>query len=266
MIMSLTIEPTPQNIELEVIDNHILVAKISRLAVRNAMNEATWNELAGAVELAAKNDSIHVMIITGGEKYFAAGADINDMHKRTPMHVLAGGGQELMTRIEQMPKPVIAAVGGFALGGGCELAMACDIRIASERAKFGQPEVNLGLIPGAGGTQRLSRLVGYGKAKELIFTGTAIDAHEAERIGLVNKVVPDGEVIASAVEMAKVIMGKGPVAVQLAKLAVNASTDVDRHTGMLIEKLTQAFLFTTEDRIEGTNAFIEKRPPEFKRR
>ena len=258
--------PKVENLQLEIVEEHILIAKIHREEARNAMDEQTWDELAGVIDFTAKNDEVYVLIITGGEKLFAAGADIRSMNNRTAMQVLAGGGQELLMRIEQMPKPVIAAVGGFALGGGCELAMACDIRVAGERAKFGQPEVNLGLIPGAGGTQRLSRLVGYGKAKELIFTGAIIDAREAMRIGLVNQVVPEGEVVLTAVEMAKMIIKKGPLAVQLAKLAVNISTDTDRNTGMLVEKLTQAFLFSTEDRVEGTNAFIEKRSPDFKRR
>jgi len=258
--------PILENWKLELVEGHILVAKIDREEFRNAMNELAWDELSKILDIANMEDEIYLLVITGGEKFFAAGADISSMRNRTSLQVLAGGGQELLMRIEQMPKPVIAAISGYALGGGCELAMACDIRISSEKAKFGQPEVNLGLIPGAGGTQRLSRLVGYGKAKELIFTGAVIDAGEAMRLGLVNKVVPEGGVVAAALDMAKAILGKGPLAVQLAKLAVNISTDTDRHTGMLVEKLTQAFLFSTEDRSEGTEAFIEKRSPEFKRR
>jgi len=257
--------PDCANWKLELVEQHILVAKIHREEVRNAMDEQTWDELSEIVDFTAREDWVYLLIITGGEKYFAAGADINAMRNRTSMQVLNGGGQELLMRIEQMPKPVIAAIGGFALGGGCELAMACDIRIASERAKFGQPEVNLGLIPGAGGTQRLSRLVGYGKAKELIFTGAIIDAQTALDIGLINQVAPEEEVLTAALEMAQTIIGKGPVAVQLAKLAVNAATDTDRHTGLLIEKLTQALLFSTEDRVEGMDAFLEKRLPTFKR-
>jgi len=250
------------NLQLE-IEEHILIVTISREEAKNALDEKTWRELGEVVEY-AKNKEIHAVIITGGEKLFAAGADIKWLNRRPAMDVLGHGGQDVLFDLERLDKPVIAAIGGFALGGGCELAMACDIRIASEKAKLGQPEVNLGVLPGGGGTQRLSRLVGYGRAKELIFTGAVIDAQEAYRIGLVNKVVPAGEVLAAAKEMAKTIMSKGPVAIQLSKLAINLSTGTDLPTGLAIEKLAQTVLFSTEDRIEGTTAFIEKRKPEFK--
>jgi len=257
--------PSFDNWVLTLHEDHILVATIQREDVRNSMNEHAWNELSMIVDFAQEEAEVYVVIFTGGEKYFAAGADMKAMRDRTALQVLSGGGQETFMRIEQMAKPVIAAVGGVALGGGCELALACDIRIASDRAKFGQPEVNIGLIPGAGGTQRLSRLVGYGKAKELIFTGAVINAREALRIGLANKVVPEGESLNSALEMAEAIIEKGPLAVALSKLAINTGTDTDRHTGLLIEKLTQAFLFTTADSLEGINAFLEKREPNFNR-
>jgi enoyl-CoA hydratase len=254
-----------ENLLLEEI-NHILIIKLNREEVRNALDEKTWFELGNAVDYIKKNDDIHAVIITGGEKVFAAGADIKWLNKRPAQEVLGYGGQDILWNLERLDKPVIAAVGGYALGGGCELAMACDIRIASEKAKFGQPEVGLGLIPGAGGTQRLSRLVGLGKAKELIFTGNIISAEEAKSIGLVNQTVQVGETLNSAIEMAEKIMKKGPVAIRLAKLSVNASLSTDSYTGMSIEKLAQTVLFSTEDRIEGTSAFLEKRSAEFKGR
>ncbi|MDR0390061.1 MAG: enoyl-CoA hydratase/isomerase family protein [Spirochaetaceae bacterium] len=257
--------PDTKNWKLE-LSEKILVATNNRPDVRNAMDETTWDELACFVEYADKSGDVYALIITGGETLFASGADIKSMNKRSALAVLENSGQETLCRIEQLTKPVIAAVGGYALGGACELAMACDIRIASDKAKFGQPEVNLGLIPGAGGTQRLCRLVGYGRAKELIFTGGIIDAQEAFRIGLVNKLVPSGGVVNAAFEMARTILAKGPLAIQLAKLAINAGMDTDIRTGLMVEKLSQAVLFSTEDRLEGTRAFIEKRPAEFKRK
>lgn len=255
--------PVLQNLRLE-LNEHILTVTISREEARNALDEKTWLELGEMVCYARTDKEVHAVIITGGEKLFAAGADIKWLNRRPAMDVLEYGGQDVLFDLERLNKPVIAAVGGYALGGGCELAMACDIRIAGEKAKFGQPEVNLGVLPGAGGTQRLSRLVGYGRAKELIFTGEIIDATEAYRIGLVNKIVPAGEVVAAAFKMAKVILAKGPVAVRLAKLSVNLGVGTDITTGLAIEKLSQAVLFSTDDRVEGTSAFIEKRPANFK--
>ncbi len=182
------------------------------------------------------------------------------------MDGLAAPPQRALSKIEDIEKPVIAAINGFALGGGCELSMACDIRIASDRAKLGQPEVNLGIMPGAGGTQRLINLVGLGKAKELIFTGDIIDAHEAERIGLVNKVVPADQVMEAAREMARKIISKGPLAVRLAKLTMNAGVQGGQAAAMLVERFAQTALMTTGDKIEGTSAFLEKRKPQFKGR
>ena len=171
---------------------------------------------------------------------------------------------DILYEITMHKKPVIAAVDGYALGGGCELAMACDIRIATKKSKFGQPEVNLGIIPGGGGTQRLQRLVGIGKAKELIFTGDIISAEEAERIGLIEKVVEDGAVLEAAIEMAKKIKAKGPVAVTLAKQAINVGANTDLYSGLCFERYSQAIAFSTADKAEGTLAFIEKRPAQFK--
>lgn len=242
----------------------ITTLTINRPEVRNAMNQETWLELATAVRHAEQDSQTKVIVITGaGDQAFVAGADIKWLSQRPALDVLEYGGQDVLWEVENCTKPVIAAVNGYALGGGCELAMACDIRIAAENAQFGQPEANLGILPGAGGTQRLARLVGLGKAKELIFTGEIIDAFEAEKIGLVNKVVPLAELMDTVKAMAKKIMKKGPVAIRLAKTAINLSASTDLATGLLYEKTAQALLFTTDDRIEGTNAFLEKRKPEF---
>lgn len=252
-----------QNILLD-IKGAIGIITINRPEVRNALDPQTVGEIRQALDELAVNPDIGVVIFTGaGDKSFAAGADISKLRDRTMLEALQPGMQELYTQLEAFVKPVIAAVNGYALGGGCELAMACDIRIASENAKFGLPELNLGIIPGAGGTQRLARLVGKGKAKELIFTGEIISAQEAERIGLVNKVVPPEQLLPAAEEMAEKMLKKGPVALRLAKLAVNIGTETDQNTGLVVEKLAQALLMTTEDKVEGTTAFLEKRPPRF---
>jgi enoyl-CoA hydratase len=180
--------------------------------------------------------------------------------------MLQGTSSIALKDLEDLYKPVICAVNGYALGGGCELAMACDLRIATKRSKFGQPEVNLSIIPGAGGTQRLTRLVGIGRAKELIFTGRIIGAEEAHLIGLVNEVTEDDResLMAAAEKMAKKIMAKGPVAITMGKIAINMGSETDINTGLMIERLAQTVAFSTEDRKEGTAAFLEKRSPNFK--
>lgn len=244
--------------------NGVSTIIINRPDIRNALNKETWFELDSAINQIDKDDQTRVVIITGaGDNVFAAGADIKWLNARETLDVLNYSGQEILLKLENMSKPVIAAVNGIALGGGCELAMACDIRVASESSKFGQPEVNLGIIPGAGGTQRLSRLVGYGKAKELILTGDIITAQEACSIGLVNKVVKHDDLMKEVMEIAYKMMSKGPVAVRLAKAAVNIGVSTDIHTGMAFEKLAQAIAFSTQDRKEGTGAFLEKRKPNF---
>ncbi len=241
------------------------VITLNRPEVRNALDPQTWAEIREAVREFKFDDGVKVVIITGaGGKAFASGADIRSLRERKTLDVLKSEANDTLNEIEYLNKPVIAAIDGFALGGGCELAMACDIRIATNRSKFGQPEVNLGIIPGAGGTQRLQRLVGLGKAKELIFTGDIIDAHEAERIGLINKVVEPEQLMAAAKEMADKIMAKGPVAVTAAKAAINVGASTDLFTGLLFERYAQTVAFGTGDRIEGTSAFLEKRKPEFK--
>ncbi|WP_366924269.1 enoyl-CoA hydratase-related protein [Metallumcola ferriviriculae] len=247
-------------------DGHIAVVTLNRPEVRNALDPQTWVEIRGAIRQCRLDQDVRVVIITGaGGKAFASGADIKSLRERESLAVLTSEAQESLNDVENLEKPVIAAIDGFALGGGCELAMACDIRIATSRSKLGQPEVNLGIIPGAGGTQRLQRIVGIGKAKELIFTGDILSAAESKQIGLVNQVVAEPEeLLPTAKEMAKKILGKGPMAVSLAKMAINVGANTDMNSGLLFEKFAQVIAFSTEDRIEGTTAFLEKRKPDFK--
>jgi enoyl-CoA hydratase len=205
-----------------------------------------------------------VLIITGaGESSFVSGADINDIRQRTRADGLAAISSSLCTRVERFPRPTIAAINGYALGGGCELALACDIRVAADSAKFGQPEAGLGIIPAAGATQRLPRVVGLGWAKHLILTGEIIDARQALEIGLVTAVMPASQLQVRARELAKRILRQGPLASRLAKLALNASARVDLDSGLLIETLAQAICYDSEDKREGTTAFLEKRKPKF---
>lgn len=254
-----------QNLLLEK-DGHIALITLNRPEVRNALDPQTWSEIRGAVRECRFDKEVRVVIITGaGGKAFASGADIKSLRDRHALEVLKGEAQDTLNDVENLEKPVIAAIDGFCLGGGCELAMACDIRIATVQSKFGQPEVNLGIIPGAGGTQRLQRIVGPGKAKELIFTGEIISAREAGEIGLVNRVVDTREdLMACAREMAQKIIAKGPVAVSLAKMSINLGLNTDINSGLLFEKYAQTIAFSTEDRVEGTTAFLEKRKPAFK--
>lgn len=243
------------------------VIAVNRPAVRNAMNRRVMDELRGAIDGFREDDGVGAVVFTGaGEKAFVAGADIGELRERTTFDALAATMQRLYDEIEGFEKPTIAAVNGYALGGGCELAMACDIRLASENARFGLPELSLSIIPGAGGTQRLARLVGKGRAVEIILTGRTVDAEEAQTIGLVSKVVPQAELMDVVRETAGQILSKGPLAVRLAKLTVQAGFETDQRTGLVIERLAQAALFASEDKREGTSAFMEKRRPEFKGR
>ena len=247
----------------------ILYITLNRPEVRNALNPEMWRDIGAAVKLAKEDESVRVVILTGaGDKALASGADIRELHDRHYLVQLAGTATGAMKELENLPKPVICAVNGYALGGGCELAMACDIRIATGRSKFGQPELGLGLIPGAGGTQRLARLVGIGRAKELIYTGRIIDAKEALQIGLVNMVTEDSReaLMEAAGAMAGKMLKKGPVALMMAKIAINTGVETDINTGLTLELLAQTIAFSTEDRKEGTAAFLEKRDPEFRGR
>lgn len=242
----------------------LAVITVNRPEFRNAINGETLEEIAEALKRARKS-SCGVVVFTGaGDKAFVAGADIRALQTRTPKEVLDPWMQGLYNEIEYFEKPTIAAVNGYALGGGLELAMACDIRIASDRAKLGLPETGLGIIPGAGGTQRLTRLVGKGRAKYMIFTGAILTAEEAERWGLVEMVVPHEQLWAAVEDVAARILSKGPVAVRMAKMAINIGAETELHTGLAVEKLAQLAAFQTRDKAEGIAAFLEKRPPEFK--
>lgn len=252
------------NIRVEV-DEQIATLTIDRPEVRNALDLATVNECHQALRELAAAAEVGVLVITGaGEQAFVSGADINDIRARTLEDGLAAINSSLFSSIERFPRPTIAAVNGYALGGGCELALACDIRIASETARFGQPELNLGIIPGAGATQRLPRVIGMGRAKHLVLTGEIIDARRALEIGLVTAVTPPAELMARTRELAGRILRQGPLAARLAKLSLNASARVDLDSGLLIETLAQAICYDSEDKREGTTAFLEKRKPEFK--
>jgi enoyl-CoA hydratase len=232
--------------------------------VKNALDLRTVGEIREALQTLAAGEEAGVLIFTGaGETAFVSGADINDIRARGRDEGLAAINSSLFAEIERFPRPTIAAINGYALGGGCELALACDIRIASDTAKFGQPELGLGIIPGAGATQRLPRIVGMGRAKHLILTGDIIDAKQALDWGLVSAVTPAGQLQIRARELAKKILRQGPLAARLAKLALNASARVDLDSGLLIETLAQAVCYSSEDKTEGTTAFLEKRKPKF---
>jgi len=242
-----------------------IVLTINREKAMNALNRETVGELHHFISSHWNDNSFSVLIITGAGKAFVAGADIAELKDLDVQGgiELSARGNWLFKSIQNFPKPVIAAVNGFALGGGCELAMACDIRLASEKAKFGQPEVNLGLIPGYGGTQRLSRLVGRGKAMQLILTGDMIPAAEAYRIGLVNEVYPPEELLNKALEMANLIASKGPLAVRLAKESINRGLDMPLSNALDLEKVNFGVTTGSADGTEGCAAFLEKRKAGF---
>lgn len=246
----------------------IVKLTINRPEVRNALNAATRQEIRNAIDEIEKDGDVRVVIITGaGEKAFVSGADITAFKDATPIVMEESAstlGQQLFSNIENLSVPVIAMINGFCLGGGLELAMCCDIRIASDNAKFGQPEINIGLFPGAGGTQRLPRLIGWGKAKELIYTGKIIDAAEAERISLVDRVVPPEKLEEEVNQLAETIASKSPLIIKLAKKAINRGMYTDLAAGLAYEKANFALCFATEDRKEGVAAFLEKRKPQFK--
>lgn len=245
-------------------ENNIGFITINRPEQRNALNIETLLEIESALDQWRNNQEIRVIIFTGaGEKSFAAGADIRQLNERTMIEALQPNMTATYRKIEDYEKPTIAAINGFALGGGLELALACDIRIASLIAKVGLPEVGLGIIPGAGGTQRLTRIIGKGKAMDLILTGDIITANEAERFGLVSKVVPQEELMETAKAYAQKIGSKGPLALRLAKAVVNRGADLEMETALYLEKLAQTILVSSGDKQEGTQAFLEKRQPQF---
>jgi enoyl-CoA hydratase len=255
-----------ENVRTEQKDG-VLTITIDRPKVLNALNAQTITELGRAFDEARDDESIRCVILTGGgEKAFVAGADINELSQMTPLtgKAVAERGQRILSKIERLPKPVIAAINGFALGGGCEIALACHIRIASEKAQLGLPEVSLGIIPGYGGTQRMARLLGKGKALELILTGDRVGAVEAERIGLVNKVVPADQLMSTAEEMARKIASRGPLAVRAAIEAVMNGSEMPFEEGQFLEATLFGLLTATEDMKEGMGAFLEKRTADFK--
>jgi len=247
----------------------IAYVTLNRPKVLNALNKTALADLRAAFEDARDDSSLHGVILTGaGDKSFIAGADINEVATDTPVQAeeKTRRGQDLMDLIENLGKPVVAAINGFALGGGCEAALACTIRLAAETAKFGLPEVKLGIIPGYGGTQRLPRLVGKGVALQLILSGAMIDAQEAYRIGLVNEVVPNAELIGRAEAILNQISANAPLSVRYALKAVNKGMETSLAEGLVLESTFVAICTSTEDKKEGTSAFLQKRPPQFKGR
>ena len=254
-----------QNITVSTEDG-IAVVTLNRPDVLNALNQATMDELVSALEEFEREGSVRCIVLTGAGRAFAAGADIKEMAGASAPEMLAGYRFQQWERIRKVTTPLIAAVNGIALGGGCELAMLCDMIVAAESAQFGQPEINLGIMPGAGGTQRLTRAIGKSRAMEMVLTGRPISARQAEACGLVSRVVPAEVVLDEAKRLAKEIAAKGAVAVRLAKEAVLKAFDTHLEGGLDYERKCFYLLFATEDRSEGIAAFLEKRRPAFKGR
>ena len=247
----------------------IAYVTLNRPKVLNALNRRTWEDLQTAFEDAREDSAIRGVILTGaGDKAFIAGADIGELLRVTAVEAEESStfGQGVLNLIENLGKPVVAAINGFALGGGCETAMACTIRVATENAKFGQPEVKLGVLPGGGGTQRLPRLVGKGRALQLILSGEMISAQEAYRIGLVNEIVPAAELISRAEAILKQIFANAPIAVRYSLEAVNKGLDTSQAEGLALEASFFGLCAATQDKQEGTQAFLQKRAPEFQGR
>ncbi len=248
-------------------DDGIARIIINRPAKRNALNRVTRLEMAGALEDTRVDSSVKVLVISGaGGKSFVSGSDLTELSTFTPLELeefLTTLGQQFYTRFEQLDKPVIAMINGFCLGAGLEIALACDIRVASVSSSFGQPEILLGIIPGGGGTQRLSRLIGMGKAKELIFTGNMIDAQEAFRIGLINQITSPEKLEEVVISMARSIAEKSSLALKWAKKSINTGQETTLSMGLAYEALAECLLFSGKDREEGMKAFFEKRKPHF---
>lgn len=246
------------DVQREQANPRIVLVTLKRPQVKNAINKAMVTELHAAFD-AMRDDDIGCVIISGEGADFAAGADIGELRERKALESLAAINSSLFNKIENFPAPVIAAITGYALGGGCELSLACDIRIGGKSTQMGQPEVNLGIIPAAGGTQRLPRVVGLGRAKELILTGWIINAEECHRIGLLNRVVEDADVLAEARKLAETISKKGPLAVRMAKQALNQSSRTGLESGLAFESAAQAMLFESEDKMKRMTAFLERK-------
>jgi enoyl-CoA hydratase len=247
-------------------DRRVALVRFNRPKQLNALNGQVMDELCSALETLDRDDAIRVLVVTGSERAFAAGADIGEMAEASPIDMLRTNRIAQWDRVRRIGKPVIAAVAGWCLGGGCELAMALDLIVAAESARFGQPEINIGVIPGAGGTQRLTRAVGKSVAMEMILTGEPIDAREAHRLGLVARVVPNELVVEDALALAAKIAMKSPLALRLAKEAVNAAYEMSLTDALAHERRLFYLLFASEDQKEGMAAFLEKRDPDFKGR
>ncbi len=247
-------------------DGAVATIRLNRPKVLNALNRKTLDELCAALDAFERDPEVRVVVLTGDQRAFAAGADIQEFAGQTSVDMLEGPRGRQWERIRAFPKPLVAAVSGYCLGGGCELAMLCDIIVAAESARFGQPEINLGILPGAGGTQRLPRAVGKHRAMELILTGRHISAQQAYEWGLVNRVVPPEALLDEAYALAREIASKAPVAVRLAKAAVLRSLDTPLDVGLDYERRLFALAFGTEDKEEGVRAFLEKRKPVFQGR
>lgn len=255
-----------RNVRIEV-SARIATLTVDRPDARNALDRETVGEITAALADLEHRADVGALIITGaGGKVFVSGADIRQIRDRRRDDGLAAINSSVFALVENWPKPTIAAVNGHALGGGCELAISCDLRVAAAHATFGQPEVTLGIIPAAGATQRLPRLIGLGRAKQLVLTGDPISAETALAWGLVSAVVPGDQLAETARALAERVLARGPLAVRLAKLALNASARVDLDSGLLVETLAQAICFESDDKAEGTAAFLEKRRPTFKGR
>src|SRR5829696_4421958 len=242
------------------------LARLDRPEARNALSPELMEELASIGERWDEDADVRCIVIAGGDDWFAAGADIKATAKRTLAETLTAPAARFWPRLAALRTPVVAAVSGYALGGGCELALACDMIVASERAEFGQPEILLGIIPGGGGTQRLARVMGKQRAMELVLTGRRIDAAEAHRLGIVNQLAPRGGWLDAALELATVVASRPPLAVRLGKQAVLAADETPLSAGLEAERRLFELAMATEDRVEGMTAFVEKRPPEFRGR
>ncbi len=256
-----------QNFKLEIDEQGVAVFTANRPEKMNALDDVSWAEISEFFTWADKAEEVKVVILTGaGDKAFIAGADLNSLKLKKATDCLGGAGQKALNRIQKCSKPVLAAVHGYAFGGGGETAIACDFRVVSENALFALPETGLGILPGAGGTQRLSRLIGLGRAQDVILLGRKIGAEEAANIGLATKCVPQEKLIAEAKKMAGKLIAKGPVAIRIAKQVVQASLSSSQEVGELLEMLALSTLCSTEDKMEGVSSFLEKRTPEYKGR
>lgn len=258
--------PTYENIILERPVEKVALIRLNRPKALNALNTALMTELADGLNSLADDDSVVCVVLTGNERAFAAGADVTEFQGKSTVDMLTSYRFRWWRTVKEFPKPIIAAVSGFCLGGGNELAMHCDMIVAAESARFGQPEINLGIMPGAGGTQRLTRAIGKFRAMEVILTGDFLTAQEAYTLGLVNRVVPDELYLEKALELAEKVASKAPLALQLAKEAVLKAEEMTQDQALDVERKIFYLLFSSEDKNEGVSAFLEKRKPEWKGR